>query len=174
MTTSPVLRAALLTLALVQACASPAAPVTPTLEILPPPPAPSVAARVEIALPPSELEGTTDDGAWGRSEPEAAARARREHRPLIVDFTAEWCGACKQLDRDTYSDPSVKAALKRFVRVKVDATDDEDAAVDAIKSRYRVVGLPSILVLDSLGKEQARLTEFVGPDQLVTILARIK
>ena len=52
--------------------------------------------------------------------------------------------------------------------------NDEDRAVDAIKSRYRVVGFPSIVILDSVGKEQAHLTEAVTPEQLLPILARIK
>jgi thiol:disulfide interchange protein DsbD len=174
MLTTASLRAALLTLALLPACAPPAALAPAAVEILPALPAPSASPRVEVPLPPSDGKGAGDDVAWSGSEPDALARARREHRPMILDFTAEWCGACKELDRNTYSDPGVKAALTRFVRVKVDATDDEDAAVDAIKSRYRVVGLPTIVVLDSIGKEQARFTQFVSPDQLVPILSRIK
>jgi thiol:disulfide interchange protein len=174
MFTRPALRAALVILVLAPACASPATPATPTVEIVAPPPAPSALSRVQAQVLPSDHEGSRDDVGWGWSEPEAVARARRERRPMVLDFTAEWCGACKELDRDTYSDAGVKAALQRFVRVKVDATNDEDAEVDAIKSRYRVIGLPTIVLLDSSGKEQGRFTEFVGPDQLVSVLSRIK
>jgi thiol:disulfide interchange protein DsbD len=120
------------------------------------------------------MKGTRDEVAWGWSEPEALALARREHRPMIVDFTAAWCGACSQLDHTTYADAGVRAALKRFVRVKIDATNDEEPAVEALKTRYRVVGLPTIVLLDSAGEEQARFTELVGPDQLVPILSRIR
>ena len=42
---------------------------------------------------------------WEHSETEASNRAKSEKRPLIVDFTAEWCGACKELAKHTFSDP---------------------------------------------------------------------
>jgi thiol:disulfide interchange protein DsbD len=64
--------------------------------------------------------------------------------------------------------------LQRFVRVKVDATNDDDPAVDAIKSRYKVIGLPTIIVLDSAGRESARAVDFVRPEQLITLLAPVK
>jgi len=50
----------------------------------------------------------------------ALARARADHKPVMIDFFAEWCAACKELDRETYVSPTVVAEASRFVRIKVD------------------------------------------------------
>lgn len=169
----PFLPAGLLALASTAACAPPPGIVATTVQIPAAPPAVE-APRSEEPAPPRLPGESTDERAWSWSESEAVALARREHRPLIVDFTADWCGACRELDRKTYTDPRVQAALKRFVRVKVDTTNDEVPAVEAIQRRYRVVGLPTIILLDSTGKESARITEFISADELLTRIGPIK
>lgn len=113
---------------------------------------------------------------WLHSEPEAATLATTEKRPMIVDFTAEWCGACKEIAKETFSDPRVqqKALTAKFVAVKVDATNDEDPQVDAVKGKYKVVGLPTVVIYDSTGKERKRFNEFVGPEPFLAALEGIE
>src|SRR5262249_4864657 len=100
---------------------------------------------------------------WEHSEQVAIAKAKAEKRPLMIDFTAEWCAACKELAKHTFADPRVmaKAVAANFVAVKVDATNDEDPQVDAVKGKYKVVGLPTVVIYDSTGKERKRFNEFV-------------
>ena len=63
---------------------------------------------------------------WEKTSVEVArARAEREGRPLLVDFTAAWCGACKELDKHTFAAKDVSSEASRFVAVKVDATVDD-------------------------------------------------
>jgi thiol:disulfide interchange protein DsbD len=101
--------------------------------------------------------------AWEHSGVASAKqKAAAEKRPLLVDFTAAWCGACKELDRHTFSEPDVAAEAGRFVAVKVDATNDEDPDVTAAMQEHKVVGLPTVLVYDSQGKEAVRCTDFVA------------
>jgi thiol:disulfide interchange protein DsbD len=105
---------------------------------------------------------------WQQGNVDAALeRALRERRPMIVDFTAAWCGACKELDKLTFSTAPVGAALGRFVAVRVDATNDEDPKVGAALQRFGVRGLPTVVVFDSRGKEAVRFTDFVPPDQFL-------
>lgn len=113
---------------------------------------------------------------WLHSEPEASTLATSEKRPMIVDFTAEWCGACKEIAKETFSDPRVqqKALTAKFVAVKVDATNDEDPQVDAVKGKYKVVGLPTVVIYDSAGKERKRFNEFVGPEPFLAALEGIE
>lgn len=110
--------------------------------------------------------------AWQQGNVDGAReRALRDGRPLIVDFTAAWCGACKELDKATFSAPPVGAELGRFVAVRVDATNDEDPNVGAALQRFGVRGLPTVVIFDSSGKEALRYTDFVPPE---TFLEGIK
>ncbi|WP_437587587.1 protein-disulfide reductase DsbD family protein [Sorangium sp. So ce1000] len=111
---------------------------------------------------------------WLHEEPVAVSKAKAEGRPLLVDFTAEWCGACKQLSKETFSDPRVMAKAAHFVAVKVDATDDEDPQIDAVKGKYKVVGLPTVVLYDSTGAERKRFNDFVGPDVFLAALEGIQ
>lgn len=104
---------------------------------------------------------------------EARSLARTEQRPLLVDFTAAWCGACKELERNTFSADAVAREMTRFVAVKVDATDDEDPAVARTLSDFGVVGLPTVLVFDSRGRETLRFTDFVGPDRFLEAIQAV-
>ncbi|HEX7604818.1 MAG TPA: cytochrome c biogenesis protein CcdA, partial [Polyangiaceae bacterium] len=123
-----------------------------------------------VDMPRAAAAATADHGGaalvWEHSEKDAVAKALAEKRPLLVDFTAEWCGACKEMARETFADPRVmaKAATANFVAVKVDATNDEDPQIEQVKGKYKVVGLPTVLIIDSTGKEQKRFNEFVGPE----------
>jgi thioredoxin:protein disulfide reductase len=113
---------------------------------------------------------------WESSEKSATARATAEKRPLLVDFTADWCTACKELSKETFADPRVmqKALAANFIAVRVDATNDEDPQVDAVKGKYKVVGLPTVVIYDSSGKERGRFNEFVGPEPFLAAIEGVQ
>jgi thioredoxin:protein disulfide reductase len=119
-----------------------------------------------VQLPKAQLE-------WLTSEAEGSKIATNEHRPLIVDFGAEWCAACKELTTHTFADDSVRSEAGRFVAVRVDATDDDDAQVNAIKDKYKVVGLPTVVVMDSTGQERVRFNEFVPPERFLSAIRAV-
>jgi thiol:disulfide interchange protein DsbD len=119
------------------------------------------------------LEAPRSKLSWEHSEEVARTRAESEKRPLLVDFTAEWCGACNELSRITFADPKVMTEASRFVAVKVDATHDDDPSIDVIKDRYRVVGLPTVVLVGSDGKERTRFTDFVPPDRFLSAIRQI-
>ena len=106
--------------------------------------------------------------AWLHSEKEALALMEKEKRPMLVDFTATWCGACQEMAKDTFADPRVMQKAGNFVAVKIDATDQDDPAVEEVSKKYGVVGLPTVLLIGSDGKERKRFTEFVGPERFLT------
>jgi thiol:disulfide interchange protein DsbD len=119
------------------------------------------------------LEAPRGKLSWEHSEETARTRAESEKRPLLVDFTAEWCGACNELSRITFADPKVMSEASRFVAVKVDATHDDDPSIDVLKDRYRVVGLPTVIILGSDGRERTRFTDFVPPDRFLDAIRQI-
>lgn len=92
---------------------------------------------------------------------------------MLLDFTAAWCGACKQLDRVTFAAPEVRPEMARFIAVKVDATNDDDPRVGATLARFHVVGLPTVVLFDSSGREALRYTDFVEPKTFLEAVQRI-
>jgi thiol:disulfide interchange protein DsbD len=127
----------------------------------------SFAILTAAGLPASTL-------AWHRGDVrEARARALREEKPLLVDFTASWCGACKELDRHTFSEARVAREAGRFLAVKVDATNDEDPRVEAALQEFNVVGLPTVVLYDSRGKEALRCTDFVPAEPFLNAIRRV-
>jgi thiol:disulfide interchange protein DsbD len=103
----------------------------------------------------------------------AMERGRREGRPMLVDFTATWCGACKELDKLTFSDPEVKTEAARFLAVKIDATHDDDPAVAAAMQRLSVRGLPTVVLIDGNGREVRRFTDFVAKGPFLDALRSV-
>jgi thiol:disulfide interchange protein DsbD len=106
---------------------------------------------------------------WLHAEPQALVLARAEGKPVIVDFWAEWCVACKELDRTAWDDPAVREELDRFVLLKIDATEETPEVVAAWE-KYGIVGMPTVLFIDSKGRElpaSERVTSAIdGPEML--------
>jgi len=97
-----------------------------------------------------------------------AAIAAAGGKPVMLDFSADWCVACKELDRDTYSDPKVQAALNGTVLLQADVTanDDDDKALYA---RFGLYGPPGVIFFGSDGKEETgyRVVGYLGPDDFL-------
>lgn len=110
---------------------------------------------------------------WMHDEAAAVALAQREHRPMIVDFGADWCNPCKKFEVETFANPDVYAELDRFVRLKIDATNPSDA-VEALEKKYGAETLPAVLIFDGAGKQTIKIGEWVGPDKLLPILKQTK
>ncbi|OGX05005.1 MAG: hypothetical protein A3G87_10415 [Omnitrophica bacterium RIFCSPLOWO2_12_FULL_50_11] len=92
--------------------------------------------------------------------------AREAQKPVILDFYADWCIPCHELERFTYSNPKVIEALEPFTRLKVDATDPTTEEAAEPIERFDVVGVPTILFLDWEGNEvkNTRITGYVPPE----------
>ncbi len=111
---------------------------------------------------------------WVKTEKEAVEKAKAESRPLILDFGASWCVACKELDKHTFADKDVKVKAGRFVAGKIDLTDDEDPANQELKKKYKITGLPAVLIFDSTGTEVTRITEFVEAKKFLAAIEPVK
>lgn len=87
---------------------------------------------------------------WKRDEAKVLAQAKAENRPVLIDFWASWCGACKDLDRQFFTRQDVGAALskQRYLPAKIDLTDDEDPRTEATYKKYGIVGLPTFALVD--------------------------
>jgi thiol:disulfide interchange protein DsbD len=78
------------------------------------------------------------------------------------------------MDKHTYANRRVREATRSFVALRLDATNDDAPEVQRWLKKYRVVGLPTVIVLDAQGVERARFTEFIPPETLLEALARAR
>lgn len=107
--------------------------------------------------------------AWEPYSPEKLEQAAAAGTPVVLDFTADWCVPCLELDRITFTDPEVIAALEPYGAIKVDLTDYESAESEALRKQFGVAGVPTIIFLDKDGNEvkESRITGFVNPEEFL-------
>ena len=99
---------------------------------------------------------------------DALARARPANRLTLIEFFAAWCGPCIVLERTVLGDPRVREALEEFELVKVD-TDRHVEPSDY----FNVFGLPTLVVLDSGGREIYRREGMIEADELARKLNQL-
>ena len=92
---------------------------------------------------------------------------------MVIDFYADWCIPCKELDALTFSDKRVMNVFDRFTAYKVDMTKNNDVN-EQLRKRFNVIGMPTVLIIDSKGNETKRLTGFVNADEFLTYIQNVK
>ena len=113
---------------------------------------------VAFAIPRKHATAVT----WEKYDAQKIAAA---NKPVVIDFYADWCLPCKELDHKTFTDPAVVEELDRFIRLKADLTVAEDATTKALTQQYQILGVPTIIFIGANGKERTdlRLTGFEPP-----------
>lgn len=147
---------------------------------------PSIDVTLEVATSAQSRARTTTDPqgqarpvvpigepVWETDIDFAVTRAKAEHRPVLIDFSASWCAPCHQLKKVTFVDPAFKAEAGRFILVNVDVSDSDDPAVIALEDKWRVTGLPLLLLLDTNGAEVERISDYVDAARLAPKLAAV-
>jgi len=126
-------------------------------------------AGVAFALPRGGNEGPS----WDKYDAKKIAGAKR---PVVIDFYADWCLPCKELDHKTFPDERVAKELDRFVRVKADLTRGDDAQTKALTKQYEIHGVPTLVFLDANGQElhDLRLTGYEPPEKFVARLQKVR
>ena len=84
----------------------------------------------------------------------AVAQARAQGHSVLVDFSAEWCTSCKEMDRYTFTDPAVQAALRNTLLLRADVTQN-DADDQALLRRFGIFGPPTSAFYGTDGQERA-------------------
>ncbi|MCL2877754.1 MAG: thioredoxin family protein [Acidobacteria bacterium] len=103
------------------------------------------------------VESSRESVVWESYSRESLVKAREERRPVFIDFYADWCEPCHELDAKTYSNPEVVRLARRFVMLKADLTAGDDPAVKALMEKYRIRGVPTLVFLRPDGGEMTSL-----------------
>jgi thiol:disulfide interchange protein DsbD len=110
---------------------------------------------------------------WIKGEQPGLAAARSGHRPALLDFYADWCLPCREMEVKTFNQPDVARELGRFTLIKMDTTHDDDPQVIDAKERYHAATLPTVVLLDADGKTAATFNKAVEPGELLPVLKKI-
>lgn len=106
---------------------------------------------------------------WSADYVGSLVAARQAGEPVILDFTADWCTACKELEHKTYTEQRVRKCAQDFTTVMIDGTTDTDEFV-ALKARYGIKGLPAVFFMCPDGEviEDLTLKGFEAPGPFLT------
>jgi len=107
--------------------------------------------------------------AWVDGLEAGLAKGKAENKPILLDFRADWCVACVELEQKTWPDEQVAARLSALVPVRVDQTKNTPEN-RARQDRYGVMGLPTVILLDPDGSERSRFVGFKPPEKFLSWL----
>jgi len=123
-----------------------------------------------LALPGRTSAAVGSELEWMRYDEGAVRAAIAAGGPVVLDFYADWCIPCKELDRKTFSHPEVARRLAGFARFKVDLTRDTPESA-AVRERYQALGVPTIVFF--AGGREAPGTRLSGFEEAGDFLARL-
>ena len=109
---------------------------------------------------------------WKNNLDSAFAIASKSNKLIMIDFMAEWCPPCKEMDKITFSDTNIIKKSNEFIPVRIDVDKQKDIAEEynGNARKYGGIGIPNILFLD---KEKNLIHQIVGfhnVDQLMGIM----
>ena len=106
---------------------------------------------------------------WIKDETKGYAEAKEKDRPIIIDGWADWCVACKEMDKSTFLDPAVISLLKEdWVIIKLDLTESNEVN-EALAQKYEMPGLPTLVMIPADGDltKAKRITGYVSSERLI-------
>lgn len=106
---------------------------------------------------------------WEPYSEERIEYAQQNDKHVIIDFYADWCIPCLELERNTFTDARVIEATDDMVRLKVDLTHFDTPESEELRKRYNIAGVPTIVFLDKNGEEieEARVVGYLNPDSFL-------
>jgi len=120
--------------------------------------------KVELLPRGTAAAAREEHSGWLEQDLEGAlAKAKAEHKFVVVDIYADWCAQCKELDEKTWPDPAVKAWLTaNAVAIRIDT----DAKRKDLATSLQIRSYPTVLLLDGEGRELRRILGFQKPETM--------
>ncbi|MGC1678095.1 MAG: cytochrome c biogenesis protein CcdA [Candidatus Binataceae bacterium] len=128
----------------------------------------AVVAMIYLLIP----RPTLKEIAFAPFNASALQSAATERRPVLIDFSADWCIPCREMEHSTFVNPAVVKEAQRFVLMRADLTKSDHAS-DQLRGKYGVEGVPTTLIIDSTGEIKVRKSGYIGPDEMLDDLKHI-
>ncbi|MGB6552337.1 MAG: cytochrome c biogenesis protein CcdA [Candidatus Binataceae bacterium] len=128
----------------------------------------AVAAMIYLLIPRPALK----EIAFAPFDATALQSAASARRPVLIDFSADWCIPCREMEHSTFVNPAVVKEAQRFVLMRADLTKS-DHANDQLRGKFGVEGVPTTLIIDSSGEIKVRKSGYIGPDEMLDDLKHI-
>jgi thiol:disulfide interchange protein DsbD len=124
---------------------------------------------------PGHILGIAPTITWVPYDDDRLAEAKAQNLPVVIDFFAEWCIPCKELDHETFSEPEVIAAAKKVMPLRADLTQSGSEEVVELRRRYQIRGVPTIVFIDGSGNERSdlRVVHFIDKDEFLEKLGSL-
>ena len=107
--------------------------------------------------------------AWMPFSPRVLEEARSKSRPAVVDFRADWCLPCIEMERTTFVAPEVNGKIGEFVMLRADVTELSKEN-ESLLSQYGVLGVPTTIFFAADGTERHRMVGYIGTEDFVKML----
>jgi len=117
--------------------------------------------------------GTVPQLVFEPFNPALVATAKSASQPVVIDFAADWCVPCREMERSTFIDPAVVREAAGFVRLRANLTA-ENAANRSIIKQFSVEGVPTTVFIDGRGAIRKQRVGYVGPGEFLQYLQEYK
>ncbi len=112
---------------------------------------------------------------WRTDIDKAFAEAKEKNLPIMVDFSAEWCAACHEIDKHVFHDPKFLEAIKHYIPLRLDVTA-ENAENEAKLKKFKVYSLPSIVFVKPEGiiLDEPRINGFIPTNDFLKVMDLVR
>jgi thioredoxin:protein disulfide reductase len=112
--------------------------------------------------------------AWRPYSLAALQQAATDKRPVLIDFYADWCIPCREMDKKTYPNQQVIEKSRQFLMFKADLTRTGSSEVEQLTKQFQIFGVPTTVFVGPEGRERAELRKvgFVPPQELLDAMGK--
>jgi len=120
--------------------------------------------------------GHGDGIPWQPYDVSVLESAVKDGRPVVIDFSADWCLPCRELEHKTFNQPEVIDAARAVVPLRADLTRSSSAEVLQLREQYQIRGVPTVVFIDASGKERSdlRAVQFIDKDEFLKRLGDLR